>query len=84
MEIRLPELISGETGIITSITEDERGLCGRLRDLGFAEKTPVTCVRAAPLGDPVAYRIRGALIALRKKDAACILVRSSEKTGGEL
>ena len=84
MEIRLTELHPGETGTITALEENGRGLSGRLQDLGFAANTPVTCLFAAPLGDPVAYRIREATIALRKTDAACLLVRLPEKTGGEL
>ena len=81
MEIRLTELRPGETGIITAIEEDGRGFSDRLRDLGFTENTPVACVRIAPLCDPAAYRIRGTLIALRKKDAACLFVHP---TGGKL
>ena len=84
MEIRLTELLPGETGIIAYMKENDRGLSGRLRDLGFTENTPVTCVRTAPLGDPSAYRIRGTMIALRRTDAACLLIRPFGKTGGSL
>lgn len=84
MEIRLTELHPGETGMITGIEENDRGLSGRLRDLGFTENTPVTCVRTAPLGDPSAYRIRGTMIALRRKDAVCLLICPYGKTGGSL
>ena len=37
--------------------------------------TRVTCVRRALSGDPIAYRIRGAVVALRKCDAAQIEVQ---------
>ncbi len=40
----------------------------RLQDIGLIEGTEVECVQKSPAGDPVAYRIRGALIALRSKD----------------
>lgn len=46
----------------------------RLLDLGLAIGTTVEAVRRSPLGDPVAYRIRGSLIALRKEQAEKIEV----------
>ncbi len=41
----------------------------RLADLGLVRGTRVTCVLRSPAGDPCAYLIRGALIALRRTDA---------------
>lgn len=46
----------------------------RLQDLGLVEGTQVRCIQKSPYGDPVAYSIRGAVIALRAEDAQCILV----------
>ena len=46
----------------------------RLLDLGFVPGTRITIVRKSPLGDPVAYRVRGATIALRNCDARQVLV----------
>lgn len=46
----------------------------RLQDLGIVEGTQVQCAQISPYGDPVAYSIRGALIALRCEDARNILV----------
>ncbi|MBP3448034.1 MAG: ferrous iron transport protein A [Clostridia bacterium] len=46
----------------------------RLQDLGIIPGTQIECVLKSPAGDPVAYRIRGALIALRKKDSETILM----------
>ena len=34
----------------------------RLQDIGLIEGTEVECVQKSPAGDPVAYRIRGALM----------------------
>jgi len=34
----------------------------------------VVAVRRAPFGDPIAYLVRGYLLALRRKDAAMVLV----------
>lgn len=46
----------------------------RLLDLGLIKDTIVEVVQKSPLGDPVAYLIRGTVIALRSEVAAMILV----------
>lgn len=46
----------------------------RLQDLGLVNDTQVTCLQRAASGDPTAYLIRGAVIALRKSDAAQVEV----------
>lgn len=46
----------------------------RLQDLGIIPGTQIECVLKSPAGDPMAYRIRGALIALRQKDSKTILM----------
>lgn len=47
----------------------------RFQELGLIDGTPVECLTRSPLGDPTAYEIRGAVIALRKEDAAGIQIR---------
>ena len=46
------------------------GMRRRLQDLGLVTGTRVTCLQRAVAGDPTAYLIRGAVIALRADDAA--------------
>jgi len=46
----------------------------RLLDLGLAVGTEIEAVRRSPLGDPVAYKVRGALLALRSEQAEKIEV----------
>ncbi len=46
----------------------------RLLDIGLTEGTQATCLYASPSGDPKAYLIRGAVIALRSEDASQIEV----------
>lgn len=46
----------------------------RLLDLGMIEGTRVWCAQKSPCGDPIAYAVRGAVIALRNEDAENILV----------
>lgn len=50
------------------------GMRRRLLDIGLVEGTMVTCVGRSPSGDPAAYLIRGAVIAIRDRDSAHILV----------
>jgi ferrous iron transport protein A len=49
--------------------------CRRLLDLGFTPGEEVAVTQASPLGDPIVIRIRGALLALRKREAAWIWVQ---------
>jgi Fe2+ transport system protein FeoA/Mn-dependent DtxR family transcriptional regulator len=46
----------------------------RMLDMGFVPGAEVSMVRKAPLGDPIEYRIKGTAIALRREDAASVLV----------
>ena len=46
----------------------------RLLDLGLINGTILKALMKSPSGDPVAYKIRGAVIALRAEDASMILV----------
>ncbi|HEX5819344.1 MAG TPA: metal-dependent transcriptional regulator [Gemmatimonadales bacterium] len=46
----------------------------RLLDLGVVPGTVITAEFASAAGDPVAYRIRGALIALRRRHAEWIVI----------
>ena len=48
--------------------------CNRLLDLGFTPGEEVMVTHVAPLGDPLVIRVRGALLALRKREAAWIFV----------
>lgn len=69
----LANLKEGERARVSSLLS--RGsMRRRLQDIGLIEGTEVECVQKSPAGDPVAYRIRGALIALRSEDSSKILV----------
>lgn len=46
----------------------------RMLDLGLILDTKIEALRKSPSGDPVAYEIRGAVIALRSEEAAKIMV----------
>ena len=53
---------------------NEGGMRRRLQDIGLILGTEVECLGASPLGDPAAYLVRGAVIALRAQDAASVLI----------
>ena len=61
-----------EEAVVAKIGEKSR----RLKDLGLVEGTKVKCVLRSPLGDPYAYKIRGAVVAIRKEDASQIMVEA--------
>lgn len=72
---RLSDLKPGHTGQVLSIAPQCRGLeRRRLLDLGVLPGTEITAELVSPGADPVAYRIREALIALRQEQAELILL----------
>jgi ferrous iron transport protein A len=48
----------------------------RLLDIGLIENTEVECLGRSPSGDPSAFFIRGAVIAIRSEDCRNILICS--------
>ncbi len=48
----------------------------RMLDLGLISDTIVEALQKSPSGDPTAYHIRGAVIALRSEEAGRILVEA--------
>ncbi len=54
----------------------------RLMDIGVVRNTKIECVGESPLGDPRAYLIKGAVIAIRSADCADIAVESAGECNG--
>lgn len=77
----LSELNSGECGVITALHTDE-GLRRRLQEVGFITGAAVRCLMRSPLGDPAAYRVCGATIALRDSDAVTVEIERGEGKWG--
>jgi DtxR family Mn-dependent transcriptional regulator len=72
---RLSTLPVGQSARVIALLPACRGAeRRRLQDLGLLPGTQVRAEFASPAGDPVAYRIRGALIALRHEQAELIQV----------
>ncbi|MBE6788030.1 MAG: ferrous iron transport protein A [Ruminococcaceae bacterium] len=74
MMITLNNLKVGEACIVKSVSSKNRML-RRFTDIGLIENTLVECVGESPAGDPKAYLIRGAVIAIRNEDCADIKVK---------
>lgn len=65
----LDTLPVGRWAAVRAVTHSQRQ---RLLELGFIPGAKVRAVQVSPLGDPVAYEVLGAVIALRRCDARCI------------
>lgn len=77
--IPLNYLPTGKKARVKELTSD--GIIRRrMLDLGLISNTEVEALQKSPSGDPVAYYIRGAVIALRSEEASKILVEAL--TGG--
>ena len=53
----------------------EHAICRRLLDIGMTENTEIECIGQCPFGDPKAFLIRGAVIAIREEDAQKVSVK---------
>ncbi len=73
-QIGLHELTIGQRAVVESL-HMSGGMRRRLLDIGLVEQTTIECVGCAPSGDPMAFCIRGAVIALRCEDCRRICVR---------
>ena len=69
----LNEIRPGEKARVREL-RNQGSMRRRLLDLGLIEDTEVECVGRSPAGDPSAFYIRGAVIAIRSEDGAGILV----------
>ena len=74
-DMTLGDLKPGRSALVTEVCFGESAMARRLKDLGLIPGTWVTCVASSPAGDPSAYWIRGAVIALRRKDAAGVYIQ---------
>ena len=78
---RLSRLALGEKGYVVNISPASHGPeRRRLMDLGIIPGTVIEAEFRSPSGDPTAYRIRGATIALRQEQADLINVAPFEET----
>jgi Fe2+ transport system protein FeoA len=76
----LADLKPGQTGVVAELHSQgpERR---RMMDLGIVPGTIITAEMRSPLGDPIAYRVRGALVALRHEQADLIVITEAPIEG---
>lgn len=75
MEGNLSQLRPGKSAVVKSIHTDGT-MRRRFLDLGLTAGTEVSCLGQSPLGDPSAYLIRGAVIAIRAIDSRNIITEN--------
>lgn len=74
--VRLSSLKQGEMATVIGLSKESRGDSRRrLLDLGFVTGAKVSIDLINPFGDPTAYLIKGATIALRANQALKILIK---------
>ncbi len=74
----LASLKIGEEATVLSISKAMRGQQRRrLMDLGVVPGTPIRAEMKSATGDPTAYNIRGALVALRQQHANMIFIQKN-------
>ncbi|MDD4402814.1 MAG: FeoA family protein [Desulfitobacteriaceae bacterium] len=69
----LDRLPLGSAGRVRDLRTEDKAR-RRMLDLGLIKDTVVEALCQSPSGDPIAYQIRGAVIALRSEEASKILV----------
>lgn len=81
---KLGELHAGQRGTIIAIegAETLSSISRRLMEMGFLEGTVAEVVHVAPFGaDPIAVRVRGTLVALRRQEASLVTVQLDPERG---
>lgn len=76
-ETCLNNMNPGQKAVIKEMKADG-SIYRRLLDIGLVKGTKVECVGKSPGGDPAAYLIRGAVIAIRSEDCGNITVQLPE------
>lgn len=74
-ERTLNQLLPGQQATVCEV-RTEGPMRRRFQDMGLIAGTTVECLGVSPWGDPSAYRIRGAVIALRARDCADVVIQS--------
>ena len=72
--ISMDSLRVGEKAIVDNISRESK-MRRRFFDIGLTKDSNVECVGVSPMGDPKAYLIKGAVIAIRAADSIGVLVR---------
>ncbi len=77
--MNLLELKKGQQGIVMDFDRSDAELETRLREIGFAEGDQVELRHRGLFGaNPMSVRLNGAHIAMRRREAAAVLIRLVE------
>jgi len=68
------ELTNGENAVIVGI-DSKHPSAKRLIELGFTPGQEIQLVGKSFFNDPLAFSVRGTVIAVRKSEASCLKVR---------
>ncbi|WP_144080200.1 FeoA family protein [Flectobacillus major] len=66
------DLKIGERGVIVSFSDEVLSL--KLLEMGCLPGTQVTMTHIAPFGDPIAVKVSGYVLSMRKEEASTIVV----------
>ena len=72
------DMQEGDVSIITSVGDGSAEIdchCLRLMELGFTPGQEIKLVAKSPFKDPIAFSVRGTVIALRSNEAQCIKIQ---------
>lgn len=72
--IELNKLLPGDRARVCHVNTTG-SMKRRFLDIGLVSGTVVECIGISPMGDPKAYLIRGAVIAIRDEDSKDISVK---------
>lgn len=78
--VPLSSLKPGEVAVVAGLDPDGADR-GRLLDLGFTPGSEVECLFSSPMGDPIAYRVRGAVVALRRRQSDRVWITAPAGAG---
>ncbi len=76
--MKLNSLKIGQLATIENV-DKKSDLYQRFLDIGIVEGSTIECVLKSPWNNPKAYRIKGAIIAIRNEDATSIDVVIKEE-----
>ncbi|MBC7406802.1 MAG: ferrous iron transport protein A [Arcicella sp.] len=68
----IADLKIGERGIVVNFIDE--GLSLKLLEMGCLPGTQVTMTHIAPFGDPIAVKVSGYILSMRKEEAATVII----------
>ena len=75
---RLSELANGRAAKVLEVEFDrEPALAQRILEMGLTPGVLIKRIGAAPLGDPIAFEVRGYRLSLRRAEAELVVVEDA-------